>query len=166
MTETKSHAISDEEIRDIAVQAGFTMRDQEDGRCDLNSYVYDFARKLIRRAKNIHVKSETTAKSILIVKVDKRTGATKEYEVSSSVIDAAQHWLSSLQLSSDMSLISELGDTPYMFAKVLTNNLDDRHVYMLVRGNELNEMGAAINALIHKRWPSMEDEVPSPFDVN
>lgn len=41
--------VSDAEIKALALQHGFTERDQGDGRMDLNPYVYDFARALLKR---------------------------------------------------------------------------------------------------------------------
>jgi len=38
-----------DEIKDLAIASGFTLREQPDGRMDLNSYVYDFAYRLLSK---------------------------------------------------------------------------------------------------------------------
>lgn len=43
--------ITNQEIRDLALQCGFTLRPQADGTEDLNPYVYDFARAMARRGR-------------------------------------------------------------------------------------------------------------------
>lgn len=39
--------MTDDDIRALALSHGFTLREQPDGRMDLNPYVYEFARALI-----------------------------------------------------------------------------------------------------------------------
>jgi len=39
--------MTNEQIRDIALANGFKLKEQPDGRQDLNPYVYDFARALL-----------------------------------------------------------------------------------------------------------------------
>lgn len=163
MSDDDDRFISDGEIRDIALKAGFTVREQPDGEFDLNPYVYDFARTLIKRARGTLVAPERTAKAILVVKVDKQSGATREYDVSATPAEVCERWMSELALASDQTLLEEIVETPYMHAKVIVNSLDDQHVYMMIRGNELNEMGAGINALIDKRWNHVSQPLNALF---
>ena len=43
--------MTNDEIRDLALSHGFTLRSQPDGAMDLNPYVYAFARALIERER-------------------------------------------------------------------------------------------------------------------
>lgn len=155
-TKVKGSEITSAEIRDMAISAGFTVREQPDGEMDLNPYVYDFARSLIKRARGLTPQAQPTAKCVLVVRVDRRTGATLEYDVSDAPVDAANRWQKDMCLDSGMDLLEEIVETPPMVARVLVNNLDDNHSYLMVRGSDLPAMGAAINALIDKRWPGMD----------
>lgn len=47
-----SSTITNEEIQKIALDNGFTTRRQPDGSIDLNPYVYDFARALLRQGES------------------------------------------------------------------------------------------------------------------
>jgi hypothetical protein len=162
MTEATDPGITDSEIRDIAVSSGFTVREQPDGDTDLNPYVYEFARTLIKRARGVLHHPVRNSKFVLVVKVDRRTGATVAYDAAVSVVEAVNRWQAEMGLASGMDLLEEITEAPVMWGKVLANNLDDAHSYLMVRGNELSDMGATINALIHKRWPS-ETSITNPL---
>lgn len=43
--------MTNDEIRDLALSHGFTLRSQPDGAMDLNPYVYAFARTLIEKER-------------------------------------------------------------------------------------------------------------------
>ena len=43
--------MTNDEIRDLALSHGFTLRSQPDGSMDLNPYVYAFARTLIEKER-------------------------------------------------------------------------------------------------------------------
>lgn len=43
--------MTNDEIRDLALSHGFTIRSQPDGAMDLNPYVYAFARALIKKER-------------------------------------------------------------------------------------------------------------------
>jgi hypothetical protein len=42
-----------DEIRDLALKHGFTLRQQPDGRVDLNEYVYEFAKALETTSRDL-----------------------------------------------------------------------------------------------------------------
>lgn len=44
--------MSNEQIKQLALQHGFKLKEQPDGTVDLNPYVYDFARALINDVKS------------------------------------------------------------------------------------------------------------------
>ena len=43
--------LTDEEIREVALDNGFKLKLQKDGGMDLNPYVYVFVRAIVKRAK-------------------------------------------------------------------------------------------------------------------
>lgn len=46
--------MADEEIKKLALQAGFELKRQPNGTLDLHPYVYEFARLLIKEVDKLH----------------------------------------------------------------------------------------------------------------
>ena len=45
--------MTNEQIREVAIENGFKLKEQPDGEMDLNPYVYDFARALIDEREHL-----------------------------------------------------------------------------------------------------------------
>ncbi len=100
--------MTNEEIKKIALENGFKLKEQDDGSLDLNSYVYKFAHALLSNDKWVSVDERLPSDSdtyCIVALYDKNDGDFAEFALDCWYDFDSKTWLGLSDLQKDFCIV-------------------------------------------------------------